>query len=498
MTESVLAQSSLALTSRIAGLAAVLWAIRQLHNRFRSVRGCPKIDNGGLPIVGNTLAFLRAIRSGRHLDYLNDVHKELGSTTVYTGPGTQVVITCDPKNVEYILKSNFDNYPKGPHMQTRLDDLLGGGIFNADGDLWHSQRKTASRMFNESTFKHHIWKVIDRNCSKVIDILKATPTGETIRLFNLMNRFTLDTIGAIGFAKNLGTLEHPESPFLASFDRAQQLCFLRFVKPTWWINRLLGLGEEREAAQHFKTLTNYADLVVADLKSGLEGDKGDSFVGLFLKDAKRNGETIGDIFMRDMVLNFLIAGRDTTAQATSWCIYLLSQHPEVEEKILAEAEEMCGDSDPSYEQVKRMKYVQAVINESLRLYPSVPLNEKYVLNDDTLPDGTFVPSGTTVTYNSYAMGRNCDIWGPDAAEFKPQRWLDMGGVPSSYAYPIFHAGPRECLGKRLAQIEMKACLVRVLRAVKIRLAVPPSEVRYDAQLTLGMVTDMPCTVEVRA
>eukprot|EP00929_Paragymnodinium_shiwhaense_P000804 TRINITY_DN101006_c0_g1_i1.p1 TRINITY_DN101006_c0_g1~~TRINITY_DN101006_c0_g1_i1.p1 ORF type:complete len:508 (+),score=87.85 TRINITY_DN101006_c0_g1_i1:140-1663(+) len=483
---------------KLASFTLILWLVRQLYKRFRHVRGCPKIQNGGLPILGNCIELLKAVASGRHLDILDKYHRDLGPTVVWRAPGSQVVTTCDPKNVEHILKVNFNNYPKGSHMYNRLADLLGDGIFNVDGHLWHSQRKTASRMFNETTFKNHIWKVIDRNCTKVLQILRGTPSGQTVKMFNLMNRFTLDTIGEVGFAKSIDTLEHPESPFLSSFDRAQQLCFMRFVQPWWWFQKLLGLGGEKEATYHFKALSEYADTVVQDLKSDLDGEKGDSFVGLFMKDAAKNNEKIDDAFMRDMVLNFLIAGRDTTAQATTWCFFLIAQHPEVEEKILAEAKEQCGDRDPTYEDVKRMKYVQAVINEGLRLFPSVPLNDKLVLHDDTLPDGTFVPRGSIVRYNSYSMGRNTDVWGPDAAEFKPHRWLEMEEVPSSYAWPAFHGGPRECLGKRLAQLEMKACLVRILRAVKIQLAVPPSEIRYDTQLTIGMSTDLPCFVQARA
>lgn len=489
---------SLRSLKRLTFVSAIVWVLRQLYKRFRHVRGCPMIRNGGWPLLGNCIELIKAVRSGRHLDIIDIYHKELGPTVCWNAPGSQVVITTDPKNVEHILKVNFDNYPKGQHLSTRLDDLLGDGIFNVDGNMWHSQRKTASRMFNESTFKSHIWKVIDRNCTKVLQILQSSSAGEPVQIFQLMNRFTLDTIGEVGFAKNIGTLEHPESPFLSSFDRAQQLCFLRFIYPTWRLNRLFGLCGEKEASFHFKALSEYADGVVADLKAGLDGEKGDSFVGLFMKDAAKKNEPIDDAFMRDMVLNFLIAGRDTTAQATTWCIYLICQHQEVEEKILEEANAICGDADPTFEQVKRMKYVQAVINEGLRLYPSVPLNDKLVKHDDTLPDGTFLPKGTVVRYNSYGMGRNEDIWGADAADFRPQRWLEMEEVPSSYAWPAFHGGPRECLGKRLAQLEMKAILVRIIRAVKLQLAVPPSEIRYDAQLTIGCATDLPCTVEVRA
>merc|ERR1712046_378811 len=155
-----------------------------------------------------------------------------------------------------------------------------------------------------------------------------------------------------------------------------------------------------------------------------------------------------------------------------------------------------GDTAPAYEDLQRLTYLQAVINESLRLYPSVPLDMKKSLSDDTLPDGTFVSKNDIVLYNIFAMGRSKKIWGEDAEDFKPERWLSRD-FPSLYAYPVFNAGPRECLGKRLAWVEMKACLVQVLRSVKLKLAVPFDAIHYDAQLTIGMASGLPCTVEAR-
>jgi len=201
--------------------------------------------------------------------------------------------------------------------------------------------------------------------------------------------------------------------------------------------------------------------------------------------------------MEEMVLNFLIAGRDTTAQALSWTFFLLIQHPEVEKRVFDEIAEVCGEGDLMYEHVNRLTYLQAVLHESLRLYPSVPLDLKTALRPDTLPDGTSVAKGDVIVYNIYAMGRSEKIWGKDACEFKPDRWLSKE-FPSLYAYPVFNAGPRECLGRRLALVEMKACLVHVLRSVKLTLAVPPEDIRYDVQLTIGMSSGLPCKVEPRS
>jgi cytochrome P450 len=228
----------------------------------------------------------------------------------------------------------------------------------------------------------------------------------------------------------------------------------------------------------------------------LDTEAGDSFVGVFMKEASKKGEAIDEEFMKDMVLNFLIAGRDTTAQGLSWCLYLLMGHPEVEQKMLDEIKEVCGDEELTYDQMGRLKYVQAVVDEALRLYPSVPADSKVSVADDTLPDGTFVPAGCVIQFNPYSMGRSKKLWGEDAELFRPERWIGAE-MPSAFTYTVFNAGPRECLGKRLAWVEMKAILVGILRTVKLTLAVPRDEILPDVQLIIGMSSGLPCKVEAR-
>merc|ERR1712019_94271 len=101
-------------------------------------------------------------------------------------------------------------------------------------------------------------------------------------------------------------------------------------------------------------------------------------------------------------------------------------------------------------------------------------------------------------YVTYSMGRSKRIWGDDAQEFRPERWLEMQVPKSPYENPVFHAGPRECLGKRLALVEMKALLLTIIKEMRLTLAVPAEDVRPDLQLTLGMSTGLPCYCEPRA
>lgn len=444
------------------------------------------------------LVFYRAFREHRHLHFLRDVHQLLGGTFMVPLPFIcTYVITDKDANVEHVLRTNFDNYVKGDtFFIPRMMDVLGHGIFNADGPNWYQQRKTASHMFTQRKLTQHIWRTIQRNCDRLISLLQASKSGQAVDMFNIMNRFTLDTIGEIGFGRNIGALENADSPFLKSFDRAQQIMFVRLCVPLWRLRRFLRLGDEADGPKHFKLLKDYSAETVDDLKDNLDTEKGDSFVGLFMQDAKKTGKPYDDKFMQDMVLNFLIAGRDTTAQSLSWTFYLLLRHPEVERKVMEEIAAVLGNTEATYEDMNKLQYLSAVVSESLRLYPSVPMDIKYAKADDTLPDGTTIKKGDVFLYNIFAMGRSTEIWGDDADQFKPERWLDIE-YPSLYTYPVFNAGPRECLGRRLAQVEMKACLVRVLQSVELKLAVPFDDIHYDAQLTLGMSSGLPCYVEAK-
>lgn len=488
-------------------LAIVYKILQRMWSRPRNVTMLPSWW-----IIGNVFESLKAIREKKLNQRMLEFHNEYGRTycmslSVFM-PYT-VATTC-PKNVEHILKKNFENYPKGAVFRSKLAELLGQGIFNSDGTEWHSQRKVSSHMFTAKLFKEHIWTVVRRNAAKTRAILEGADMDKPVDIFNLMNRFTLDTIGEIGFGKSIDSLGDPSSPFLLSFDRAQQIMQKRFLLPFWQVLRLFGLGFESETAMHMDQLNTFTKSLVRELKGGMQHKAGKaggvawddlearkSFVGMFLVDAQSRGEELDEEYLRDLVLNFLIAGRDTTAQALSWTIFCLCQHPDVAEKVRQELADVCGIRGPAYEDMSRLPYLQAVLSEALRLYPSVPVDTKVAANNDTWPDGTFVPRGTTVIYDIYCMGRDTKIWGDDAEKFRPERWLDMSEPPSSYEYAVFNAGPRECLGKRLAWVEMKTCLAMLLPNIDFKLAVSATEVIPDTQLTIGMAHGLPCFIEHR-
>jgi len=180
----------------------------------------------------------------------------------------------------------------------------------------------------------------------------------------------------------------------------------------------------------------------------------------FFRSGKKKGNDdevieIDDAYLKDVIMNFLIAGRDTTAQMLSWCIYLLCEHQEEQDKVfeevmgILESVDMEGKEDEeendnefdrmtkeiTYEEVKSMKYTKAVLMETLRLYPSVPKEGKWASKPDTLPDGTEIPGNCYVCFSPYVMGRDEDLW-ENPLLFSPQRFVD-NPKPSPYIHTAF-------------------------------------------------------------
>jgi cytochrome P450 len=250
--------------------------------------------------------------------------------------------------------------------------------------------------------------------------------------------------------------------------------------------RFLKIGQEYR--KHVDLVRGVcANVIESRRKANANPEKKMDLIGLFmdLKDEKGN-PSFSDKELVDLALNFLIAGRDTTAQALSWTFYCFAKNPKAQEKAIQEINQVLGDAEmPTYDQVKNLTYVKACFLETLRLYPSVPRNTKMAVEDDVLPDGTFVPKGTLVGWSSYSMGRNPLIWGSDAEEYRPERWLEMKNQPSPFQFPAFHAGPRSCLGKNMAELEGTFILACFLKRFKF-VATDLSHVCNGSSITLGM------------
>ncbi|KAK1359615.1 Cytochrome P450, E-class, group IV [Heracleum sosnowskyi] len=432
------------------------------------------------PIIGSLISFYqnrhRLIQWYTHLLSISPTQtimvRRLGA------PPT--IITANPSNVEYILKNNFNNYPKGKPFTEILGDFLGSGIFNVDGELWNSQRKLASHEFSTKSLNKFVVQVLEQEVEQrlVPLLVRACENDIVLDLQEVFKCFAFDTICkvALGIDRCSLDISHPPSPTFAglaeAFYTAAEISALRGAAPVsavWKAKRALGLGSEKKLREAVESIhvTIYSIIRAKRLENekGGEGENGDLLSRLIL--AGNDDEMV-----RDMVISFVMAGHETTSSGMTWLIWLLSENDDVEKKLLHEMMLLEKEAEGlSFEVLKEMNYMKACLCESMRLYPPVAWDSKHAAANDILPDGTVVFKGNRVTYSAYGMGRMVELWGKDSLEFKPDRWFDEPGVlkmVSPYKFPVFHAGPRVCLGKEMALIQMKYVVASVLRRFKFR------------------------------
>ncbi|ORZ17105.1 cytochrome P450 [Absidia repens] len=448
-------------------------------------------SSGGYPLIGIAPGIIRN-KERLHEYFLEGFEKLNTLTNTAVGLGMpRSVATIDPRNIEHILKTNFENYVKGPMLNESSSDLLGHGIFNANGEVWKYQRKTASLIFNVKNFRDHFTKVFIQHIhfmsKNIFD--ESAANGKPVDFHDIMFKFTLDSFVELSFGVDLHALGSGDKvPFAASFDVCQLNAFQRFVNPAFKITEALSnifMPWKKSIQQHLDTMDDFAfDVIEKRRKQLADGETYGDLLSRFMNATNEHGQPLNNKELRDVVLNFVIAGRDTTAQALSWTFYSLLTNPHVEEKLLAEVRENITDeleNDPA-----------ALLNEVLRLYPSVPANQKYALNDDVWPDGTVIKKNDYVLWSPWSQGRSTKVWGEDAKEFKPERWLTEDGEvrrESPGKWPAFHAGPRTCLGQNLATLEALVAIVTLLRRYEFTL-VPGQEITYQVSLTLPMKNGM--------
>ncbi|XP_027095390.2 cytochrome P450 94A2-like [Coffea arabica] len=462
------------------------------------------------PLIGSYFSILA--NKERRVQWTSDIVRSSPNFTftLHRPLGHRLVLTANPSTVQHILKSHFHVYGKGDVFRTTLSDFLGEGIFNTDGANWKFQRQVSSHEFNTRSLRKFVETVVDTELSeRLVPILAAAADNKTVLDFqDILQRFAFDNICKIAFGYDPAYLlpSLPEAKFAVAFEDATRISSERFnslVPLIWKVKRALNVGSERKLKEAVHQVREFAKQIIKEKKAELEEKSSIDSVDL-LSRFLSSGHSDED-FVTDIVISFILAGRDTTSAALTWFFWLVFGNPNVEKKIVEEIKEK--SESPEYDEVKDMVYTHASLCESMRLYPPVPTDTKEATEDDVLPDGTVVRKGTRVTYHPYAMGRIEEVWGSDWAEFKPERWLEREGLSGkwnfvgkdSYTYPVFQAGPRICLGKEMAFLQMKRVVAGVLRRFKVVPAIEEGvEPVFMAYLTSKMKGGFPVRIFERA
>ncbi|KIK91734.1 hypothetical protein PAXRUDRAFT_148862 [Paxillus rubicundulus Ve08.2h10] len=403
------------------------------------------------------------------------------------------IITTEPQHIKTILATDFNGYVKGNKFKAAADNVLGDGVFNSDGETWKLHRTMTRPFFSIDRISH--FDIFDRHAETVVALMKQRfRIGLAIDFQDLISRFTLDAATDFLLGHCLDTLAakipypynipNPEplstesnlaQQFAAAFTVAQhRMTWRSVIGQTWPLFEVL---EDRTR----KPMEVVDAFLMPILNDAIENHK----VSQGLQEAAEESEdetlldhlirqTMDVKVLKDEILNILLAGRDTTASTLTSAVYLMALHPDVLRRLREEILGKVGlTRRPTYSDIREMKYLRAVLNETLRLFPAVPFNIRESVGDATWESPNadekpfFIPGATTLTYSVLLMHRRTDLWGPDASEFDPDRFIDERLhkylVPNPFIFLPFNAGPRICLGQQFAYSEMSFMLIRLLQ-----------------------------------
>lgn len=422
---------------------------------------------------------------GEMPEFSKDQLNEFGLHTIALRlAGKRVIMTKDPENMKAILATQFNDFVLGTrHKCVKI--LLGDGIFTLDGSGWKHSRAMLRPQFAREQVGH-VESLEPRVQALVKQIRKAD--GRSFDIQPLFFKLTVDSGTDFLFGESCDSLSEglasdtqlntggvdPQirRDFPDAFNYAQNMLNIRMnLQNLFWLGWTSKFDRCKNVVHDFTQF--YVDRALQMLEKELDEASRGGYVFLFelLK------QTRDPVILRDQCLNILLAARDTTAGLLSFTFYELARNPEIFAKLRSEIQRSFGlgeDADLSlisFESLKKCEYLKWVLNEALRMYPSVPRNFRVATRDTTLPRGggpdqgapVLIEKGMLVSYSVYASHREPQYFGKDAETFRPERWGEPFVNKLGWAFLPFNGGPRICLGQQFALTEASYVIVRLLQ-----------------------------------
>ncbi|XP_074084907.1 cytochrome P450 4V2 [Macrotis lagotis] len=461
--------------------------------KWQQMKSIPTVATA-YPLLGHSLLMKSDSQEFfEQIVYYSEEYRQEPLLKLWLGPVPMVAL-YHADNVEALLSSS--KQIDKSCMYKFLEPWLGLGLLTSTGSKWRSRRKMLTPTFHFTILEEFL-DVMNEQANVLINKLEKHVDQEAFNCFLDITLCALDIICETAMGKNIGAQANGDSEYVRSVFRMTDIIFRRIKMPWLWFDVCYLLFKEGwEHKRSLKILHDFTDKVIEERSSQMkeyesqkDGDmkpkpiKRQAFLDLLLNTKDEDGNSLSHQDIREEVDTFMFEGHDTTATTTNWVIYLLGSYPEVQRKVQNELDEVFGKSDRpvTMDDLKKLKYLDCVIKESLRLFPSVPFFAR-TLNSDCFIGGHKVPKGTEAVVLPYSLHRDPKHF-PDPEEFQPERFFpENAHGRHPYAYIPFSAGPRNCIGQRFAMMEEKTVISCMMR----RFCVESIQKREE----LGLVGEM--------
>ncbi|KAI4477381.1 hypothetical protein M0804_012767 [Polistes exclamans] len=424
------------------------------------------------------------------------------------------VVLLDPEDIQVLLKSN-EHIEKGAFYKY-IRPWLSSGLLTSNGEKWHIRQKLLTPAFHFNILKHYFINLIEESQDLVESLKKEADENPIVKdLRTFISKYTLNAICQTALGTQLTGKSEQESKYRNAVHVYNRTVAYRFTRPWCYydiIFRLTSHGRLQNEA--LKTLHSFSRNIIAERKrfhketngkylqinenieeddaSNKDPEKDDEYIPykkiLSLLDlliaASWNDNQIDEEGIREEVDTFMFGGHDTTASALTFALSLFAKHKDVQENIRDEIKSiMSDDNNLTTSSFQKLSYLERCLKESLRLYPSAHIISRQISHDFQLKH-YLIPSGTMLAVNIYSVHRNKKYW-PNPNVFDPDRFLPeniKGRHP--YVYIPFSAGPRNCIGQKLAMLELKVFLAFILYNFELEPVDELDDVTFSADIIL--------------
>lgn len=420
---------------------------------------------------------------------IDDFQSRLRSKKIFT---RELVICNRPDVVREAFQTNHEVLQrKSPQMRHALQPLLGDGLFISDTETWAKRRKIVAPIIHGSRVKGFAPIMIETIEEKRAD-WAAQGDGAEVDALADMAHLTAEIICRTIFGRQLGK-DHAAEVVQGFSDyqrHIDQIDILSLFGLPEWLPRFRG----RAIKKPVERIMTVLDKIIASYEA--QKEKGEaSVIGGLLEARDENGEPLSrDAIISEAAVIFM-AGHETTANTLAWAWFLLSQCDKSRAKLQAELDTVLAGRSPTFQDVPNLPYTKAVIEETLRLYPPVPILAREAMADTTI-GGKAVPKGSLVMVVPWLMHRNPVLWSkPDV--FDPDRFRNpKSKKPNKYGYVPFSIGPRICAGLQFGMTEAILSLAILAQDFELKLK-EGTDVQPVARLTLRPGENLPMTVHSR-
>ncbi len=410
-----------------------------------------------VPTVSRSRSFLDSRAMAHNPVQVLSKYTELHGSTFrfYFGGVKEAIVTTDPVVIQHVLKTNSENYHKSEIQKKRMGHFLGKGLLTTEGEPWRTQRRLIQSGFERKQLE--VLSSIMQNslADSLRDFDRQARIG-SLDIYPLMMKITFAMVGKSLFGARLK--EEDIDLISLAISTVQEFMVRQTIQP--YLNPWFAVSGE--LSRHWDMRSRAFGVLREYLQRRRKEAPGHDLLQILMDARYSDGHGMSDDLILSESMQLLVAGHETSSNALSWLLYLLSSRPDCVDRIRQEFDSVLGDKPLNYSDVPKFEFTTQVISEALRLYPPFWMVDRMALADDRAGD-LDIPKGSTVVVFIYGTHHSPQYW-EQPETFDPERFAKAKEkLQTPFSHLPFGAGPRGCIGGNYAMLQMLMILSVLLR-----------------------------------